>query len=391
MKMMQQIRGLALAFLRTSKSSSFATPTRVSPLVALVMRQATVNPRPFTRCFASTAARLTTMEKLVPLDQLSVTVIVDNESDTMSSAIRGVEGFQYWPQKKRGPPYKDPSLCSAGHGLSLLLQAQVGDDNVQTLLLDAGPSPNLWKNNMESLGIDPGIIDTAVLSHYHWDHSGGLRGAVPLVAKAKRSTVDPLVVDLQSDAIVSRGRPMPDQSVEMHEPDNPTASELTTLGARVQFHEKDHTVGQDFFYVSGYIPRLNDFETGFPGHVTLRHGKWMPDSEIADERYVACHVKNRGLVVFSACSHAGINNVCRDALHKASDNRLFGIMGGLHLAGAQVEGRISRTIGDLKELDPSVVLAGHCTGWRAKAQLAAELDGNFQPISVGCTYKFTSQ
>ena len=341
------------------------------------------------------------MRKLQDLDSLSVTVIVDNESDTMSTGIDSVHGFRYVSEKQRraSPDHTSPKavprpLCSAGHGLSLLLEAQVGD-TTQILLMDAGPNPDMWQSNVESLGIDPAKIETAVLSHYHWDHSGGLRGAVPAVVQARKTEKahdpKPLLVDLQSDAVISRGRPLPNNGVAPHHPDNPSAQELTELGARVELHDKEHTVGQNMFYVSGYIPRANDFETGIPGHLTLRNGKWVLDTEIPDERYVACHIKNRGLVVFSACSHAGINNVCRDALKKGGSHRhLFAVIGGFHLAGGQVEDRIPRTIKDLKQLHPSVVLAGHCTGWRAKAQLALEFEGRFQPLAVGATYKFTS-
>lgn len=37
-----------------------------------------------------------------------------------------------------------------------------------------------------------------------------------------------------------------------------------------------------------------------------------------DERYVAVDVLGKGLVIFSACSHAGIVNVVRDAIAEFS-------------------------------------------------------------------------
>ena len=132
------------------------------------------------------------------------------------------------------------------------------------------------------------------------------------------------MVDLQSHGVVSRGRPFSNfkDGVAPHYPDISTADELTELGACVELHDEEHTVGHNMFYVSVYIPRVNDFETGIPGHVTLCHddGKWIPVTEIADERHMVVRVKNHGLVVFSACSHAGINHVCRDALQKVNNN-----------------------------------------------------------------------
>jgi 7,8-dihydropterin-6-yl-methyl-4-(beta-D-ribofuranosyl)aminobenzene 5'-phosphate synthase len=247
-------------------------------------------------------------------------------------------------------------------------------------LLDAGPDANLWQTNANKLGIQLKAIEAIVLSHYHWDHSGGLWGAIPAIQ-------EPLVADLHSSQIVARGRPIPGDKVSMHKPANPSREELTELGAKVQIYDEEHTQCHDFFYVSGFIPRTTDFETGIPNHVSMVNGKWVLDELIADERYVACSIKNLGIVVFSSCSHAGIVNVCRDAMQK-SGKPIFGVVGGFHLGGTQVEGRIPNTVEGLARVDPKIILAGHCTGWRAKARLAVDLADRYQPLAVGGTYVF---
>ena len=115
----------------------------------------------------------------------------------------------------------------------------------------------------------------------------------------------------------------------------------------------------------------------------------MPDEVILDERYVAVKIRGRGVVVFSACSHAGIINVCNDVVEKVEAN-LIGVVGGFHLAGRSCENRIDATIDALKLLKPEILLAGHCTGWRAKAQLYEAFEYNFQPLTVGGRYIFNS-
>ena len=120
----------------------------------------------------------------------------------------------------------------------------------------------------------------------------------------------------------------------------------------------------------------------------MKDGNWIPDHEILDERYVACHLEGCGIVIFSACSHAGIVNVCHDAMEKLNCKKVAGIVGGLHLAGASVEGRIDETIDALVTIKPGIILAGHCTGWRAKAKLASEFNTNFQPLCTGGFYHF---
>lgn len=115
----------------------------------------------------------------------------------------------------------------------------------------------------------------------------------------------------------------------------------------------------------------------------------MPDEKLMDERYVAVKIRGRGIVVFSACSHAGIINVCNDVVSKLNAS-LTGVVGGFHLAGSSVENRIEATIEGLRELKPDILLAGHCTGWRAKAKLYEAFEYNFQPLTVGGKYVFNS-
>jgi 7,8-dihydropterin-6-yl-methyl-4-(beta-D-ribofuranosyl)aminobenzene 5'-phosphate synthase len=65
------------------------------------------------------------------------------------------------------------------------------------------------------------------------------------------------------------------------------------------------------------------------------------------------------------------------------------VLGGYHLAGKAMEARIDATIGDLKgRIEPRLVAPGHCTGWRAKAQLAATFaPGRYAPSVVGTLYR----
>jgi 7,8-dihydropterin-6-yl-methyl-4-(beta-D-ribofuranosyl)aminobenzene 5'-phosphate synthase len=358
-----------------------------------LLLRATANPPSDGTKTTATTSTHSKMNDLNELESLSVTVIVDNECDTMSSGLTTVDGFQYNSEQTKHAPGAE-NMCMAGHGLSLLLTATTLTKETHTILLDAGPTPDLWKQNAAKLHVDMADIEAVVLSHYHYDHSGGLRGAVPAILKERKQqhvdSDESLLVDLQSSGIATRGRvSINTNQMTPHHPDSPSASELRKLGANVLLHDKEHTLCNDCFYVSGYIPRNTFYEKGLPGHVTLVDGVWKADPNIEDERYIACNVKNHGLVVFSSCSHAGINNVCRDALLKtAGSTPLFGVLGGLHLAGARVEERIAQTVADLKEVDPSVVIAGHCTGWRGKAALADAFPNRFQPLAVGGTYVF---
>jgi 7,8-dihydropterin-6-yl-methyl-4-(beta-D-ribofuranosyl)aminobenzene 5'-phosphate synthase len=92
------------------------------------------------------------------------------------------------------------------------------------------------------------------------------------------------------------------------------------------------------------------------------------------------------LVVFTACSHAGVVNVLKDAKRMFPDKPIYAVFGGFHLSGPN-EAIIDQTIEGLKEFDLKLIGAGHCTGWRAVAALNQAFgDQILAPTAVGKSY-----
>jgi 7,8-dihydropterin-6-yl-methyl-4-(beta-D-ribofuranosyl)aminobenzene 5'-phosphate synthase len=122
----------------------------------------------------------------------------------------------------------------------------------------------------------------------------------------------------------------------------------------------------NLFWISGEIPRLTAYETGLAGQVrrVADDAPWEPDPLVTDERFLAVNVKGKGLVVFSACSHAGIVNVLHEARARFPDTPLYAVVGGFHLSGAN-EAVIPDTVRDLAEFGLELIIPAHCTGWRA--------------------------
>lgn len=102
---------------------------------------------------------------------------------------------------------------------------------------------------------------------------------------------------------------------------------------------------------------------------------------------LAVQIKDKGLVVFSSCSHAGIINVLLDA-QKRFEGPLYCVFGGLHLVAA-LEQIIPATVESLKQFAPAHIVPAHCTGWRAQNALINTFGPDVViPCAVGSKYVF---
>jgi 7,8-dihydropterin-6-yl-methyl-4-(beta-D-ribofuranosyl)aminobenzene 5'-phosphate synthase len=106
-----------------------------------------------------------------------------------------------------------------------------------------------------------------------------------------------------------------------------------------------------------------------------------------DERFVAVNVKGKGLIVFTACSHAGVINVLLHARKCHPEVPLHAVMGGFHLSGTN-ERVIPQTVESLRQFNLAILAAAHCTGWRAVGALASAFGEAVVPASVGKRYTF---
>jgi 7,8-dihydropterin-6-yl-methyl-4-(beta-D-ribofuranosyl)aminobenzene 5'-phosphate synthase len=163
---------------------------------------------------------------------------------------------------------------------------------------------------------------------------------------------------------------------------------MRTAGGAVELNDETHLLADGYLLASGAIQRRTRYETGLSGHLTFRGTTGAPDPLIMDERFLAAEVRGRGVTVLSACSHAGIVNACLAARDQYDGAPLDLVLGGYHLAGAVMEQRIEATRDDLDSVvAPRIVAPGHCTGWRAKAALAARFaPGRYAPSVVGARF-----
>jgi 7,8-dihydropterin-6-yl-methyl-4-(beta-D-ribofuranosyl)aminobenzene 5'-phosphate synthase len=318
---------------------------------------------------------------LTQIDRLDIQVLVDNVTDSLSSTPIFVTREWAILQRRGMRRTTGGSLCCANHGLSLVITAH-GQNGSRTMLFDGGPVDYAVERNGARLGINFGAIDAAMLSHGHWDHAGGIPRALALIRAANGTKDVPLY--LHPGMFHERGGRQPDGGV-LPMDRVPTPAEWRTFGADPVVTDQPLTCLDDIFYVSGEIPRLTGYEKGLIGQVSrvAEDAPWEPDPLLMDERFLAVHVRDKGLVVFSACSHAGIVNVLHEARARFPGVKLHAVMGGLHLSGP-TEAIIPETVRDMAAFGMDFIIPAHCTGWRAVNALAQAFgEPTVVPAAVG--------
>jgi 7,8-dihydropterin-6-yl-methyl-4-(beta-D-ribofuranosyl)aminobenzene 5'-phosphate synthase len=313
--------------------------------------------------------------KLRSVDAADVTILVDNSVDILLPSTKLAE---------RAPlahNWSERDQLIAEHGYALLLTVNL-DGQRESVLYDAGLGRETLIHNMDVLGLRVADIRTMVLSHGHADHHSGLEGLFRRVGRQRM----PLV--LHPDAWRERRVVFP-TGVEIRMPP-PSHQDLDREGWEIVEERGPSLLMDGKVLVTGQVDRVTDFEKGFPLQQAQTADGWEPDRWIWDDQAVVCHVKGKGLVILSSCSHAGVINVLRHALRLAGTTQVHAFVGGLHLTGGLFEPIIPRTIAELASIGPAVVVPGHCTGWQATHEVARQLPDAYIQTSVGTRLHFTA-
>lgn len=328
------------------------------------------------------------MRALEAVDSLEFVILVDNVTDSLSSVPAFVETEFAGLTRRRqaGWVLGGSCLCCAAHGLSCLITVRKGSET-RTLLFDSGPEDRTFEQNVSRLGVDLAPVEAIVLSHGHWDHAGAMLRALQLIRDRNGGRELPYYA--HPDMFRTRAIKLGNDSMRLME-DVPSIQALKAHGAHVINTTEPQLLLDGMAYVSGEIPRVTAFERGLKGQHrrTLDGAGWELDELIMDERFVAVNVAGKGVVVFTACSHAGVINVLEHARACFGEARLHGVVGGLHLSGSS-EAIIPDTVAALRQYELSVIAAGHCTGWRALTALANAFgDSTVVPLAVGKRFVF---
>ena len=219
--------------------------------------------------------------------------------------------------------------------------------------------------NADTLGIDTGKIDRIVLSHGHFDHTGGLRELLRRMRKKVEVIAHPDVWQPK----YARREGEPDRFIGIPF----QRDELKSLGAAFQISSQPVHIAKEVM-TTGEIPMVNSFEEVDSALFVKEGSAWKPDQVMDDQALI---VKTKqGLTVILGCAHRGMINTLYHAKHIAGDEKIYAVIGGSHLISASEE-RLWQTIAALKELGVQKLGLCHCTDLPAASVLAQEFGDKF--------------
>ena len=250
-------------------------------------------------------------------------------------------------------------------GLSILVES---DDT--RVLFDTGQSLSAT-HNANLLGIDLAQVDKIVLSHGHFDHTGGLKHVLSKIGGEIEVIAHP---DIWQAKYATR------QGEEPRYIGIPfSRGELESLGAKFRLTSEPVAIS-DSIMTSGEVPMVTDYEEMESFLVVKENGNFKPDTFRDDQALI---IKTPpGLVVVSGCAHRGIINTLYHAQKISGVKKIDTVIGGCHLMNASQE-RIWQTVATLKELGVGRLGVCHCTGMAASVIMTQEFGDRFLLNNAG--------
>ena len=233
---------------------------------------------------------------------------------------------------------------SGEFGLSFLLETANGD-----FLFDTGADTAL-KNNLALLNIPPAKTARVILSHGHYDHTGGLAHLA--------------VQEIYCCCDITQSHYSYHGKDDIHNIAMPAAAQQVLKSATVHYIDEFTQIAPGI-YLTGAIPRCSFEDCG--GRFFHDTACTIPDS-VSDEQALL----TQDGVLISGCCHAGIINTLEYCKKLHPEINIHTIVGGLHLRSASSE-QLQATADYLRQSCVSTLILLHCTGSNAIEYLQSAL------------------
>jgi 7,8-dihydropterin-6-yl-methyl-4-(beta-D-ribofuranosyl)aminobenzene 5'-phosphate synthase len=254
----------------------------------------------------------------------------------------------------------------AEHGLSMWIEYKGNH-----ILFDTGQSDKLIRN-AEKLGIDLAQTDSIVISHGHYDHTGGLSAVLDIAAKAK-IYLHPAAIEKKYSHKTATAK-----SIGM----------TATARKAIQSRNVIWTVAPAWLVpglaATGQVPRNNDFED-VGGSFFLDEKRQKADELLDDQAMFIESAED--LIVILGCAHSGVANTLDYISKLAGNNKLHTVVGGMHLLNAG-KARIAETIEVFKKYEVQKIAPLHCTGQNALDEIRKSFSGRFLSLETGSQIRF---
>lgn len=257
----------------------------------------------------------------------------------------------------------------AEHGLAYWLEW-----DGRNILFDAGQG-GVLKSNLQRLNLRADCIDTVVLSHGHFDHSGGLADAL--------ERDQPVRVMFHPDALGKKyAKSQNGPSREIGIP-FPARKALRKSSVELEISEGPTEIA-DGLMTTGRVPSLNEFEQ--PSNRFYVDEACSTPDHLPDDQSIY-FMGDEGTVVLLGCAHSGVVNTLQHVSQLTDGRPIQAVIGGMHLVDASQD-RIYRTIEGLRQWDLNLLAPAHCTGMAATVAMWNAFPEIIAPCHVGSKFAF---